>query len=88
MLGFNIGTAELAGLVPCEEDYAPRFFCVPLEHGLSSPRALAPVPQVHQQAGRLVKPWNCSVTQLTVSQSQYAIRALRQFPIMRRQHRG
>ena len=32
MLGFDVRTAELAGLVPREEDHPPRFFRVTLKH--------------------------------------------------------
>src|SRR5579864_739480 len=32
VLRLYIRRAELAGLVSCEEDYAPGFLCVPLEH--------------------------------------------------------
>ena len=35
MLGLDIGGAELAGLIPGEEDDAPRLFCIAFEHDSS-----------------------------------------------------
>ena len=35
MLGLDVRRAELAGLVPREEDDAPRFFCIAFEHDSS-----------------------------------------------------
>src|SRR5579859_5480418 len=50
VLRLNVRRAELAGLITGEEDYAPCFLCIPLEH-MTSPQ-MSPV----TSAGNIVLP--------------------------------
>src|SRR5262245_35975464 len=40
VFGLDVGGAELAGLITRKKDYAPRLFCIPLEHVALASRSL------------------------------------------------